>query len=75
MPRNLKITDRALALLRLAAAPGGHQLAGAGEDRAPRDLQPLLEHGYAVRLGTNRAVITPTGRAFLAGVDHVVGKL
>lgn len=74
-PRNLTVTARSLALLRAIAAVHEYTLAAPGEDRAPRDLQPLLERGYAVRIGTVRAVITPTGRAFLAGVDHVMGSL
>lgn len=73
--RNNVVTEKSLALLRAIAAVHEYTLAAPGEDKAPRDLQPLLERGYAVRLGTARAVVTPTGRAFLAGIDYVVEKL
>lgn len=35
----------------------------------PPGAQALMQHGYIVRLGMDRAQITPTGRAFLAGLD------
>lgn len=74
--RNDAMTEQALSLLRAIAAVHEYTLAAPGEpvDR-PAGLQPLLERGFAVRLGNNRAVVTPTGRAFLAGVDYVMGRL
>lgn len=68
------ITAESVDLLRvLAAAPAttvqvdALSLAGRGE--TPPHVQALMQRGYAVRVGVDCAAITPTGRAFVAGLD------
>lgn len=66
MGKNPEITDRALHLLREVAAGRDRIYAS---DARPPGAQALMQHGYLVRLGNERAQITDTGRAFLKGVD------
>lgn len=75
MPRQTEITERALYVLRTACeSPTGEAvLSDNANDR--RLLQPLLERGYATLLGDDKMVATPQGRAFVAGVDHVMRRL
>lgn len=61
-----KITDRALHLLKEVAL-GNDRIYAA--DARPPGAQALMQRGYLVRLGNERAEITATGRAFLAGYD------
>lgn len=66
MPKS-EITERAIHLLREI----GH-----GRDRVfafdgrPPGAQALMDAGYAVRRGSERMELTPTGCAFLAGLAH-----
>lgn len=64
--RTPKITERALHLLREVAAGRDRIFA---TDARPPGAQALMQRGYVVRLGEQRAEITSSGRAFLAGFD------
>lgn len=44
-------------------------------DAKPPGFATLMQFGYATRIGTERAAITATGRAFLAGIAYVAEVL
>jgi hypothetical protein len=44
-------------------------------DAKPPGASALMQRGYMVRLGIERAQITPTGRAFLDGIAYGEGIL
>ena len=64
--RTPKMSERALHLLREVAS-GNDRIYAA--DARPPGAQTLMQRGYLVRLGNERAEITASGRAFLAGYD------
>lgn len=55
-------------LLVLKATPMGEARHHVWIQKFPRSFQAAMQHGYLVRVGTDKAAITPTGRAFVAGV-------
>lgn len=65
------ITDRSIHLLREIVAGRDRVFAS---DAKPPGFAALMQRGYATRLGTERAFITPTGRAFLDGLDQAYGE-
>lgn len=64
--RNPALTDRAIHLMREIAA-GRDRIYAA--DAQPPGFQAVMQRGYAVRVGAERAELTPSGRAFLDGID------
>jgi hypothetical protein len=68
----MRINERNLHLLREIAA--GKDRIFALDDRPP-GAGLLMQVGYITRVGKERAMLTPEGRAFLAGIDYVLDKL
>lgn len=68
----LGLTVRALHLLREIAAGRDRIYA---TDARPPGAAALMQRGYMVRVGMERAEITPTGRAFLDGVAFGEGTM
>lgn len=66
------ITPRAVHLLREIAAGRDRIYA---TDARPPGASALMQRGYMVRVGMERAEITPTGRAFLDGVAFGEGVM
>jgi len=65
-----KITDRAIHTMREIVA--GRDRVFASDSRPP-GMAAAMQLGYVARVGTERAMVTDTGRAFLRGLDHMTG--
>ncbi len=62
-----RVTAHAIFLMREVEAQRDRIFAS---DARPPGVAALMELGYLVRVGEQRAMVTPTGRAFLRGLDY-----